>query len=236
MRGEIEWGSLDEYFNKMRRIMEEVVRVVKPGRIVGVNMSDYIVEGERLDLNWQWHKLLKELGLTYRDTIIWHKTGELATISAGKMASNFVKYQLPMYYSPDRVMEVILVFSKGKPVIPRYNATITEMSKVKIDEVREYLRNVWSIPPRQDKQHPAVFPEKLAELMIKFYSYVGETVLDPFGGVGTVGRVAKRLNRSAILCEINPEYVKRIKREIGWGEVCLTGEFQYEYIFEEVVE
>lgn len=234
MRGEISWSSLDEYFDKMSRIMEEVVRVVKPGRIIGVNMSDYIIDGERLDLNWQWHKLLKELRLTYRDTIIWRKTGELAAISAGKMASNFIKYRLPMYYSPDRVMEVILIFSKGKPVIPKYNVTITEMSKVNLDEVRKYLHNVWEIPTRQDKQHPAVFPEKLAELMIKFYSYVGETVLDPFAGTGTVGRVAKRLNRSAILCEINPEYVKRIKKEIGFGEVSLTDDFEYEYVFEEV--
>jgi len=235
MRDEIDYDSLDDYWCKMRGIMEEVVRVMKPGRMVAVNMSDYIVDGERIDLNWGWHKLLKEVGLTYRDTIIWKKLGELVTISAGKMASNFIKYRLPMYYSPDRVMEVILIFSKGKPVIPRYNPVVTEMSRVDIDEVKPFLKNVWEFAPRQDRGHPAVFPLTLPYRVIQLYSYAGETVLDPFLGTGTTMKAAKLLNRSAIGCEVVPEYVKRIKREVGWNEVCLTGEFEYIYEYEEVV-
>jgi len=236
MRDEISWSSLDEYWDKMRRIMDEVVRVLKPGRVVAIDISDYIVEGERLDLVWGWHKLLKEVGLKYRDYIVWEKVGELTTVGAGKMASNFIKYRLPSYWSPDRVTEIILIFTKGKYVIPRYNATITEMSKLNLDEMKPYLKNIWRIPPRQDPQHPATFPLELPYRLIQFYSYVGEAVLDPFAGTGTTGKAAKLLNRSTILCEINSEYVKRIKREIGWGEVCLTGEFTYEYVFEEVSE
>jgi DNA modification methylase len=234
MRGEMEWNSYEEYISKMERVMAEVYRVLKPGRYVCINMSDYILDGKRYDLNWEWHRILKSVGFRYRDTIIWKKKGELATIGAGKMASNFIKYKLPMYYNPDRVMEVILVFSKGEPMIPRYNSYITEMSIVDISKVKDYLKNVWEIAPRQDKEHPAVFPIELPYYLIQFYSYVGETVLDMFGGTGTTGKAAKMLNRSAILCEIEDKYVNRIKRELGWGEVSLTGEFEYEYVYEVV--
>jgi len=234
MRDEISWKSLDEYWNKMERIMREVFRVVKPGRVVAINMSDYIIDGERLDLIFGWHSLLKKVGFKYRDIIIWKKTGELATISAGKMASNFIKHKLPMYWDPDRVMEAILIFTKGKRVIPKYNDCITEMSRVDVSKVKDFLKNVWEFAPRQDKEHPAVYPLELPYRLIQFYSYVGETVLDPFAGTGTTGKAAKMLNRSAILCEIEDRYVQRIKREIGFGEVCLTGDFEYEYRFEEV--
>lgn len=182
MRDEISWKSLDEYWDKMERIMREVFRVVKPGRVVAINMSDYIIDGERLDLIFGWHSLLKKVGFKYRDIIIWRKTGELATISAGKMASNFIKHKLPMYWDPDRVMEAILIFTKGKRVIPKYNEYITEMSRVDVSKVKDFLKNVWEFAPRQDKEHPAVFPLELPYRLIQFYSYVGETVLDPFAG------------------------------------------------------
>jgi len=233
MRGEMIWGSYEEYLRKMERIMTEVYRVLKPGRYVCINMSDYILDGERYDLNWEWHRILKDVGFRYRDWLIWKKKGELATIGAGKMASNFIKFKLPMYYNPDRVMEVILVFSKGEPVIPKYNEYITEMSRVDISKVKDFLKNVWEFAPRQDKDHPAVYPLELPYRLIQFYSYVGETVLDMFAGTGTTGKAAKMLNRSAILCEIEGKYIDRIKREIGWGEMSL-GEFQYEYRLEEV--
>ena len=234
MRGEMEWSSFDEYYDKMKRIMEEVVRVVKYGRLVVVNMSDYIEDRERYDLMWQWHKLLKEVGLKYRDWIIWEKPNELICSGAGHMVGNFLKYKLPMYYSPDRVFELLMVFSKGKVRIPEVTGRIKRLSVVDVNKVREYVRNVWHIPSRQDKDHPAVFPYKLAELVIMFYSFAGETVLDPFLGTGTTMAVAKQLNRSAIGCEINSKYIDIIKRNVGWNEMSLTSDFSYEYILEVV--
>ena len=229
MRDEISWNSLEEYFEKMRAIFEEVYRVVKKGRVVAVNVNDYIYNGERLDLIFQWHCLLKEVGFKYRDIIIWRKTGKLTTVGAGKMASNFIKYRLPMYWDPNREMEAILIFTKGNKEIPKYSGKIKELSKVDLNEVRDYLENVWDIAPRQDKVHKAVFPYKIPELVIKFYSYVGEIVLDPFVGTGTTMVVAKKLLRSCIGCEINPKYWDYIKSNVGWGERSVTDDVVYEY-------
>jgi len=234
MRGELDYESYIDYLDEMKSVLNQLYRVLAPGRIIAINMTDYILDGERYDLCWQWHKMMREVGFRYRDTIIWEKEGELATIGAGKMASNFVKHKLPMYYNPNRNHEVILIFSKGSVRIPRYNDKVTEMSRVDVRKVRDYLGSVWRIPPRQDKQHPAVYPLELPYRLIQFYSYAGEIVLDPFAGTGTTGKAAKMLNRSAILCEINSKYINRIKSEIGWGEVSITNDIEYEYKFEVV--
>jgi DNA modification methylase len=70
-------------------------------------------------------------------------------------------------------------------------------------------RNVWTIATQPySGAHFATMPPALAERCIKAGSRPGDTVLDPFGGAGTTGLVADRLQRSAILCELNPEYAR----------------------------
>jgi DNA modification methylase len=63
------------------------------------------------------------------------------------------------------------------------------------------------VNPRPFKgAHFATFPPQLVEPMVKAASRIGDTVLDPFGGSGTVGLVADRLDRHAVLCELKPDY------------------------------
>lgn len=77
------------------------------------------------------------------------------------------------------------------------------------------LRTVWEIGTEPFKEaHFATFPTRLAEICIKAGCPVGGTVLDPFGGAGTVGLVADRLQRDAILIELNPEYAAMAQRRI----------------------
>jgi DNA modification methylase len=76
-------------------------------------------------------------------------------------------------------------------------------------------RNVWTIATQPySGAHFATMPPDLAERCIKAGSKPGDTVLDPFGGAGTTGLVADRLGRSAILCELNPEYARLARERI----------------------
>ena len=75
------------------------------------------------------------------------------------------------------------------------------------------LRTVWMIPTEPyPEAHFATFPTALAERCIRAASRPGDTVLDPFGGSGTVGLVARGLGRSAVLIEISAEYCDMIRR------------------------
>jgi DNA modification methylase len=77
------------------------------------------------------------------------------------------------------------------------------------------LRSVWWLAPAQYREgHFAVMPEGLAEICIRAGCPKGGTVLDPFGGAGTTGLVADRLERGAILIELNPEYAAMAERRI----------------------
>ena len=84
-------------------------------------------------------------------------------------------------------------------------------SKVEDDYERT---NIWRIKPAHDPRHPAIFPIELAEKVIAYYSFKGDVVLDPFAGIGTVGKAATILGRRFVLIEQNPKYVSIIREEV----------------------
>jgi DNA modification methylase len=76
-------------------------------------------------------------------------------------------------------------------------------------------RSVWTIATQKfSEAHFATFPTKLIEPCILAGSREGDTVLDPFGGSGTTGLVSDRLNRDAILIDLNPEYIDMARKRI----------------------
>ena len=80
-------------------------------------------------------------------------------------------------------------------------------------------RSVWEVTTQPfPEAHFATFPEALIEPCIKAGSKMNDVVLDPFGGSGTTAKVARDLNRDAVLIEINPEYVKIMKKRLRLNE------------------
>jgi DNA modification methylase len=78
------------------------------------------------------------------------------------------------------------------------------------------LRNVWTVATEPfSEAHFATFPTALVEPCIKAGCPLGGCVLDPFAGAGTVGLVADRLERTAILIELNPEYARMAQERIN---------------------
>src|ERR1700683_4348153 len=81
-------------------------------------------------------------------------------------------------------------------------------SKVSKEEWREFTKTVWQIANVSDPDHPAVFPPEIPHRLIKLFSFHGETVLDPFAGVGTTALAALPLGRRAICFDQNPDYTR----------------------------
>lgn len=90
-----------------------------------------------------------------------------------------------------------------------------ELSRLSKEEWREYTKTVWHVANVVDAEHPAVFPLELPRRLVKLFSFYGETVLDPFAGVGTTGLAALELGRSAICVDQAHEYVQRMERLRG---------------------
>lgn len=91
---------------------------------------------------------------------------------------------------------------------------VKEKSKLTVDEWREYTKTVWSIANESNPHHPAVFPKEIPHRLIKLFTFWGDTVLDPFGGVGTTARAALAIGRKAVCVDQNARYVKIMRAEL----------------------
>lgn len=97
-----------------------------------------------------------------------------------------------------------------------FNDRWDAMDKAEQQAAGANLKSVWWLSPAQFREsHFATMPTSLAEICIVGGCPVGGTVLDPFGGAGTTGLVADRLNRNAILIELNPEYAEMARNRIN---------------------
>ncbi|MEN1958124.1 site-specific DNA-methyltransferase [Luteimonas changyuni] len=85
---------------------------------------------------------------------------------------------------------------------------VKDKSALTKEEWKEYTKTVWSIANVSHPEHPAIFPDELPLRLIKLFSFWGETILDPFGGVGTTARVALSLGRNAITVDQNKRYLE----------------------------
>jgi DNA modification methylase len=95
--------------------------------------------------------------------------------------------------------EPIYVFrKKGERPLP--SEDIVLQSKLTREQWVAYANAVWSIQTNRVEQHghPATFPDELVRRLVRMYSYVGDTVLDPFLGSGTTVKVARELGREGI--------------------------------------
>jgi len=110
--------------------------------------------------------------------------------------------------------EFILIFKKpGIP--PKTSKSIKEQSRLTDKEWNQYFTGHWNFPGERQNKHLAVFPEELPKRLIKMFSFVGDTVLDPFLGSGITTLAARNLQRNSIGYEINEEFLPVIKEKLG---------------------
>jgi len=91
---------------------------------------------------------------------------------------------------------------------------IREASKLTKEEWREYTKTVWQIANVSHAAHPAVFPREIPHRLTKLFSFVGETVLDPFAGVGTTAQAATALDRRVVSVDLNPSYADIVRESV----------------------
>lgn len=95
------------------------------------------------------------------------------------------------------------------------SARIKELSQLTKEEWREYTKTVWSIANVSHEKHPATFPVEIPKRLTKLFSFWGETVLDPFGGVGSTAIAALREGRRAICIDQNPNFVEEMRARVA---------------------
>lgn len=214
------WPTYNDYLQFLRNVFTEVLRVTKPGRMCVVNLSPVIEaresrahESKRVAIPFHFFSLMEEMGWKYIDDIVWVKPEGAAINRNG----GFFQHRKPVAYKPNIVTETIFVFQKPADflidkIVRSYEGEILEKSLVEDHYERS---NVWEINPETTSKHLAPYPKELSDKIVKYYSYIGDVVLDPFMGSGTTAVSCVDLKRQYIGVELHEKYVnmaiKRIK-------------------------
>ena len=211
-------------------IAKELYRVTKQGGVVVWVVGDATIKGSETGTSFRQALYFKEIGFNLHDTMIYLKNG--ASFPAGKNSNRY-----------SQVFEYMFVFSKGKPTTANLlkdkpnkwagsstfgvssnrqkNGRIKKGSKRIVGEFG-YRNNVWEIPNGKGYsasddiayEHPAIFPEALAEGHILTWSNEGDIILDPMCGSGTTCKMAKLNGRDYIGIDIAEEYVEMARRRV----------------------
>ena len=207
--------NYEKYLEDLKKVFIECYRVLQDGRFIIVDVSTVITkrpgreyESIRYPIHFDLHKVLLESGFYFIDEIIWEKPEP----SVPNRIGGYIQNRNPLAYKPNCITESIMVYRKKCDFLLDKNINYyTFKQDYKPNDGDIDRTNVWKIAPANSKYHPAIFPEELCKRILKYYSYKGDTVLDPFAGIGTFGNVAYKMGRIPVMCEMNLNYTKLIK-------------------------
>lgn len=215
--------TLEEYLNKLDDVWREIVRVLQPDGKLALNIGNIYYsqpkEQRRTTANLtllSWDRLNRFKELRFMGTIYWQKT----TSRAGAVL--FGSYPYPSNFMISNAVEPIFVFRKaGKRVVPH---EVKERSKISLEKFRSFRDALWQINGAAADKHTAAFPVELPRRLTMMYSFVGDTILDPFLGSGTTTKAAVELGRHSIGIEINPAFFEYMEQKLDInGEKPLDG-------------
>ena len=204
-----------------KRIMKELYRVSKQGGVVVWIVSDATVQGNESGTSFKQALFAKECGFNLHDTMIWIKDGGGAIGSNKCYTQNF---EYMFVFSKGEISTTNLIYDKPNASFGKDRCAVRSGRRLvtgehKIEKRKpsaEFSRrnNYWYIPP-QKGEHPAVFPEQLANDHIISWSNEGDLVYDPFLGSGTTAKMAIVNKRNWIGSEISKEYCEIAEKRIN---------------------
>lgn len=223
--------SYESYINNLNLVWKECYRTLHNGCRLCVNIGDqfaraiYYGRYKVIPIREEIIKFCENIGFDYMGAIIWQKVTTSNTTGGGVQMGS---YPYPRNGILKLDYEFILVFKKLGEA-PKHTKEQKELSKMTAEEWNTFFAGHWNFAGARQNNHIAMFPEELPKRLIKMFSFVGETVLDPFAGSGTTNLAAKNLGRNSVGFEINPEFIPIIKEKLEVNQKDIN-ETTYEFI------
>jgi site-specific DNA-methyltransferase (adenine-specific) len=224
--------TYEEYINNLNVVWNECHRILHKGCRLCINIGDqfarsvYYGRYKIIPIRTEMIKFCESAGFDYMGAIIWQKVTTCNTTGGATVMGSFP-------YPRNGILkldyEFILIFKKyGEP--PKVNKEIKEQSKLTIEEWNHYFAGHWNFSGEKQDKHLAMFPEELPRRLIKMFSFVGDTIVDPFLGSGTTALVAKNLQRNSISYEINEKFLPIIKDKLNINQSSIFQDAVFEII------
>jgi len=224
--------SYEDYINNLNIVWKECHRVLRKGCRLCVNIGDqfarsvYYGRYKVIPIRTEIIKFCETIGFDYMGAIIWQKVTTCNTTGGATIMGSF---PFPRNGILKLDYEFILIFKKHGTA-PKVSKEIKEKSKMTVEEWNQLFTGHWNIPGEKQDKHLAVFPEEVPNRLIKMFSFVDDTVLDPFLGSGTTSLAAKKLGRNSVGCEINADFLPLIKEKLGIRQKMIFEEADFEII------
>lgn len=198
--GQIGQESYEQYLERLAKVWKECYRVLKNDGNIFININTRTKNSKPILIPGDIIQECENIGFSLNDIIIWHKSSGIPT-SAKNLTD---KYEYVLWFRKNYERE-----------IPREE--IMNITDYKNDELN--YGNIWNINRKagsvgKDYIHPAIYPTKLVERIVKLLTDEGDTVLDPFLGSGTSLIGAINLNRNFKGYEYNEEFYDLINHRI----------------------
>lgn len=220
--GEVE--DYDEFLDELDEVWRRSYDALVPGGrmviVVGdVNVSRKVF-GRHLvfPLHASIQERCRQIGFDNLAPIIWYKIANAQYEMGG---GGF--YGKP--YEPNGVIknDIEYILFQRKPGGYRKPELATRlMSVIPAADHSEWFQQIWRLGGASTRNHPAPFPLTLAERLVRMFSFVGDTVFDPFLGTGTTSAAAAQWGRNSIGCEVDPAYfegsVERVRQVVETAE------------------
>jgi len=213
-------NDYERFLRELDKVWEHCFRVlVTGGRLICV-VGDVCLSRRKNDgrhtvvpLHSSIQEHCRKIGYDNLAPIIWYKIAN-AVFEASGNGGGF----LGKPYEPNAVIknDIEFILMERKPGGYRKPTVATRVLSVISDENhKQWFQSIWSgLTGASTRQHPAPYPEELAERLVRMFSFVGDTVLDPFMGTGTTTVAAAKWGRNSIGVEIDPQYFEMAETRI----------------------
>ncbi len=208
-------GDYQRFVEELAQAWRECHRVLVPGGRLIIVVGDVCLSRRRhgrhvvVPLHASIQESCRRLGFDNLAPIIWHKIANARFEMGG--GGGF----LGKPYEPNAVIknDIEFILMQRKPGGYRSPSPAARvLSLISAAEHREWFRQIWTIPGASTRDHPAPYPVELATRLVRMFSFVGDTVLDPFLGTGTTSVAAARAGRNSVGVEVDPEYLELARR------------------------
>ena len=226
--------SYEEYINNLNLVWQECHRVLHPGCRMVINIGDqfaravYYGRYKVIPIRTEIIKFCETIGFDYMGAIIWQKKTTMNTTGG---ASVMGSYPYPRNGIVEIDYEFILLFKKpGKQ--PTVSKELKEMSSISKEKWKEYFSGHWYFNGARQNNHIAMFPLELPKRTIEMFSFIGDTILDPFAGSGTTSLAAKVTGRNSVGYEINQNFLPIIESKLNIDDSTLFNEDEIKIIYQ----
>jgi site-specific DNA-methyltransferase (adenine-specific) len=210
-------ADYEQFVEELSTVWRECYRILVPGGRLVCVVGDVCLSRRKhgrhvvMPLHSDIAVACRMIGFDNLNPIIWHKI-----TNASYEVQNGTKF-LGKPYEPNAIIknDIEFILMERKPGgYRRPTVDQRRLSKIGKDEFGEWFRQIWNITGASTRKHPAPFPLELANRLIRMFSFVEDTVPDPFSGAGTTNVAAIGAGRNSIGVEINSQYCEMIMRRI----------------------